>query len=145
MLTTLHTVRREALRATLARRAGNAPTTRSVADAALGIWQQIAARLEPVIGAGGVDVLFGRSLHLTGKAFPWLAAAGAKGNSAASLGSLRACLETHETQVAAAAGLALLAGFTELLAGLIGESLTDRLLGNVWLLPLAISELETTQ
>ena len=145
MSTTCHTVRREALRETLARRAGYAPTTRSVADAALGIWQQMAARLEPVIGAGGVDVLFGRSLHLTGKAFPWLATAGAKGNSAASLGSLKACFEARETQVATEAGVALLAGFTELLAGLIGESLTERLLGTVWMQPLPISEPETTQ
>ncbi len=125
--------RREAIRRTLAQRAAGAPDAGVAAAATLGTWQQMAERIEPVIGARGVDVLFGRSLQLTSKAFPWLAIGGVPGNSASSLASLRACLETREIAVATDTGVALLVTFTELLATLIGDSLTERLLGAVWL------------
>lgn len=95
-------------------------------------WQQMAGRLEPVIGARGVEALFGRALHVSSKTFPWLTVSGAKGNSAESLANVKACFEGRETSAATDAGNALLVTFAELLAGLIGESLTERLLGVVW-------------
>ena len=138
-------LRRKAIRETLAHRAGGSPNAAAVAEAALGTWRQIAVRLEPVIGARGVDVLFGRSLYLTSKNFPWLASAAVHGNSAASLASLSACFETRDTGAAAEAGFALLVAFTELLASLIGEPLTERLLGAVWVSTQPNSEPQTTQ
>ena len=125
-------LRREAIRQTLLLQTVTAHQTSAVADAVLDIWKQMAARLEPVVGARGVDVLFGRALQLTSKEFPWLKTSADSGNSAASLSSIRDCLEARDKDVAAEVGLALIAGFTELLAGLIGEPLTDRLLGTVW-------------
>ena len=124
--------RREAIRRTLLLQSVNAHQASAIADAVLEIWQQMAARLEPVVGARGVDVLFGRALQLTTKEFPWLKTSADSGNSAASLTSIRNCLEARDKDVAAEVGLALIAGFTELLAGLIGEPLTDRLLDDVW-------------
>ena len=103
----------------------------------------MADRLAPVIGARGVDALFSRSLHVTSKTFPWLAMAGNDGNSAALLASLKVRLAGQETAAAAEASDALLVNFTELLATLIGESLTERLLAPVWLPPSPESEQET--
>ncbi len=124
--------RRDAIRNTLALQTVNAHRASAVADAVLEIWQQIGTRLEPVVGARGVDVLFGRALQLTSRVFPWLKTSADSGNSAASLTSIRDCLASHDKDLAAEAGLALIAEFTELLATLIGEPLTDRLLGSVW-------------
>jgi hypothetical protein len=132
MSTTSNNMHHEAIRRTLAQGAGDAPDASAVAESTLNTWRQVAARLAPVIGARGVDVLFSRSLHVTSKDFPWLAIAGNDGNSAALLDSLKARLAGRETAAAAEASHALLVTFTELLTTLIGESLTERLLGPVW-------------
>ncbi|MDD5249307.1 MAG: hypothetical protein PHY45_09995 [Rhodocyclaceae bacterium] len=124
-------MRRDAIRETLAQRCGDAADARAVAEATVGTWLQMAARLAPVIGVRGVDVLFGRALYLTSAKFPWLAIS-EHGDAAAQLASIRARLEAHEAAVAAEAGYVLLATFTELLATLIGEALTERLLLAVW-------------
>jgi hypothetical protein len=140
--TTDNDLRRKAIRRTLAQRAGDTPDTSAVAEALLSTWHQMATRLAPVIGTRGVDALFSRSLHLTSSAFPWLAIAEGHGDSTAPLIRFRACLEVRETSDAAEASYALLVTFTELLATLIGESLTDRLLSPVWTPPPTMSDQE---
>ena len=141
--TTNNDPQRAAIRTTLARHAGDAPDASAIAEATLGIWHQMTARLVPVIGAQGVDALFSRSLHLTSAAFPWLAIAGNHGEDSATPASLKACLAARETTVAAEASYVLLVTFTELLATLIGECLTERLLRPVWAVPPPESEQET--
>ena len=128
-------LRRDAIRASLAQRAGDDPDASAIAQATLDIWQQVAERLEPVIGARGVDALLGRALYLTSRSFPWLAMTGNGGESPILLASFQTRLAGGETIAAAQAGHALLATFTELLANLIGESLTERLLAPVWVAP----------
>ena len=105
-------------------------------------WRQIAERLEPVIGAGGVDALFARALHLTSRRFPWLATNAALGNSAETLAQLAVRFESQEVSVAAAAGDLLLLTFTGLLANMIGEPLTGRLLGALWKQDTPLSRME---
>jgi hypothetical protein len=136
-------LRHEAIGTLLAQRAGKSPDAQAIARATGGIWPEVAARLAPVIGARGVDVLFARALHQTSTAFPWLQIAGDHGSGVAALDTLRTCLAGQETTAAAKASHALLMNFTELLATLIGESLTDRLLGPVWAPLLTASEQET--
>jgi hypothetical protein len=109
---------------------------------AVDIWPQIAAQLVPVIGARGVDVLFHRALQQTSIAYPWLKIAGDHRGLAA-LEGLRKCLASQEKTSAAKASHALLVTFIELLATLIGESLTARLLSPVWAPPLTAPEQET--
>ena len=135
MSTLSRNTRGEAIRETITRRAGRAPDADAIVQSTLLTWQQIAAQLEPVIGARGVDALFSRSLHLVGKTHRWLETSGVRGNGAVSLASIRSCFEGLEPPLAIDAACALLATFTELLANLIGESLTTRLLEMVWLQP----------
>jgi hypothetical protein len=90
-----------------------------------------------------LDVLFRRALHQTTTAFPWLATAVDRGGSAGPLPSLIACLSAQRAAAATEAASALLLTFAELLATLIGESLTERLLGPVWAQPSLPSEPET--
>lgn len=123
---------REAIRTTLAHRDEGAPHEGTIARTTVHTLRQVAARLAPVIGAGGVDALLKRSQKLTSATFPWLAMAAPDGNGTALVTSLEARLVDHETDTAAEAGYALLVTFIELLASLIGEPLTERLLHTVW-------------
>jgi hypothetical protein len=132
-----------AIRRTLLLRVGEAGDTGTVAANTFATWQQVASQLVPVIGARGVDALFRRSLHLTSKAFPWLALAGNGGNSASLLVSLKTRLADLETASATEASHALLVTFIESLETLIGESLTQRLLGPVWAPPANVSAEES--
>lgn len=124
---------RESIHGTLTQRAGGAPDANAVVDAVVRTWRYMAVQLEPVIGVRGVNVLFDRSLHLTGKLFPWLVHAGTLEDAADPLASLRARFASRDALEAAEAGCALLVTFTEQLANLIGESLTERLLASVWI------------
>jgi hypothetical protein len=122
---------RSAIRKTLTQRARGAPAAHAVAAAAAGTCREILARLAPVVGRQGVEVLFDRSLHLTSAAFPWLAPAGDEASPAA-LARVEASLASSGPDAAAAASETLLVTFVTLLATLIGESLTERLLRPVW-------------
>jgi hypothetical protein len=134
MLKNEREMRQAAIGKAVAARAGNAPDASDFSRAALRLWRQIKVRLQPVIGDRGVEALLRRSLHLTARTFPWLVMA-ASGNDHVSLEQIEACLAGQETSVAAGACNALLATFTGLLEDLIGESLTARLLGDVWVTP----------
>ena len=122
-----------AIRRTLAHRAGESPTAGLVAKAAIGTWHDVALRLAPVIGAQGVYVLFRHALYVTAKSFPWLAMATNEGSNTDLLAMLQARLAASEAEAAIEASNALLLNFAELLAGLIGESLSERLLAPIWL------------
>jgi hypothetical protein len=126
---------RDSIRRTLAMSAGIAPDARGVAEATLRTWGQMAARLTPVIGARGIEALFGRSLQMASAAYPWLSKAGGADDSANPLANLRASLEAIDPVVGIAGSHALLVTFTGLLATLIGEPLTGRLLDPVWTPP----------
>ena len=143
MSTTFQQMRRAAIRETLARRAGPTADSGGVALATFQTWRQMAERVEPVIGARGVEILFGRALHLTTKVFPWLVTAGAHGVGAAFLASLQTCFAAQELLIASDAGSALLTMFADLLANLVGDSLTERLLGVVWSSPKQVRDQES--
>ena len=119
--------RRLAIRRTLAQSVGMDSGAAVLAAAYFGLWQQTAGQLEPVIGARGVDVLFGRALQLTARRLPWLPT-DASGNSDAPLQVIQRCLAGRSAAEARDAGETLLLSFTGLLAGMVGESLTGRLL-----------------
>lgn len=142
MSPTINLICREMIRRTLAHHAGTTPSPDTVAEATFIIWNLVAIRLTPVIGTKGVDILFRRSLHLTAFTFPWLAMAVEYEDTPALLSSAKARLASRETSDSTEAGCALLITFTELLKTLIGESLTGRLLGTIWVSPSSTTEQE---
>jgi len=133
----------ETIKQTLAQRMGSANDARAVAEATLGTWRQMAVRLEPVIGARGVDALFRRSLLLTSRTLPWLKLPENTRDNALLLDWLQMLLASLETKEAVASSCSLLANFTELLASLIGDSLAKHLLKQVWEPASPASEQET--
>jgi len=125
---------REVIDRTLARRAGKAPDARAVAEASIDTWKQVTEQLAPVIGERGVDALVGRSLHVSSKNYPWLASAANDEKGGSRLERLKSRLIDREPDAAAAAAASalLLLTFSTLLATMIGEPLTERLLEPVW-------------
>ncbi len=119
----------------MVQRAGKTPDTRGIADATVGTWNQMATRLAPVIGGTGVHILLDRALQIASKTTPCLLLAGNPPPGAAQLDSLRACIEALDAESAVEASYALLASFTDLLASLIGNVLTDQLLDPAWSSP----------
>jgi len=99
------------------------------------VWQQVDDALTPIIGKRGVAALYGRSLYLVAPDHPWLAGLREADPSAVDQAALRALLEQQDAATAAAGGGALLRTFHELLASLVGDSLTGRLLAAAWALP----------
>ena len=99
-----------------------------IADAALATWQGFEAALAPIIGSGGVAALYRRSLYLSHAAHPWLPGVQAGALAPVEFTELQAALARRSSREAQAATDALTNTFRELLAELIGLSLTDRLL-----------------
>ena len=120
------------LPASPARRVGADASAAQVAAAAVATWQEIDAALAPIVGPRGVAALYRRSLHLTSAAHPWLAGASAGLHDAIDLAALDVVLARQDSASAAAGGDALLQTFHDLLATLVGASLTERLLRSVW-------------
>ncbi len=118
--------------APLADRVRDGADAEQVADAIVAIWLDIDQALHPIIGHRGVAALYNRSLHLTAVAYPWLAIDQPAIPAAADPSGLRSALVQQAAAEAAAGGSALFQTFHELLASLVGASLTDRLLRSVW-------------
>lgn len=95
------------------------------------ILNRISIKLEPMIGAQGVEVLFNRALYLSSKELTWIESSGDLGkvNLIASIAKQLESVGMHE---ALEACYTILVIFTKLLITLIGESLTIRLLEPVW-------------
>lgn len=110
-----------------AARAG--PESSAVAAPALVEWQRIEAVLAPVIGRRGVAAIYGRSLALTRRLFPWLPAPTTDATTGCIAHTpLHAALASRPDLESAAAEAALQQSFREVLASLVGAPLARRLL-----------------
>jgi hypothetical protein len=121
---------RDLARATLMSRAGRTPDSAAVGAAVLGTWELTAEQLTTLIGPRAVSVLLLRALHLASAEFPFLAQVAAQGNEA--LPALQAGLSERLPGEAMEIGISLIVAFNELLATLIGVSLSERLMTPVW-------------
>ena len=125
--------KREAVNATASGKPGRSdadPT--QIAAAVLAIWEEIDDALTPIVGPLGVVALYRRSLHLTAAQHPWLAGRDEGVLTDTDPAVLKSVLAQRSSAEAAAGGNAFLHTFHELLASLVGPSLTERLLRSVW-------------
>jgi len=117
---------------TLTNRSRGAHDASAIADASVVIWGEVAVALAPIIGEGGVDALFNRSLYLAAREYPWLAGALETKDSLVPVPRFWTNLQTRDANSAMAAGSLLMVIFYGLLERLIGKKLTGRLLLQVW-------------
>ena len=115
-------------RATLSAVPNANPHADQAVDAAVARWCEIDAALSPIIGARGVAALFRRSVNLQKTTYPWLAEASADAERVGDFSGLRTAFRGQTRQVGLAANQALHQTFVALLGGLIGSSLTERLI-----------------
>ena len=117
--------------APLAPQCGHLPSSVQTAQAIITAWHAIDDALTPVIGPRGLVALYLRSLHLTASD-PGLATADGLGklavNAATTPALLQALIARQSPAAAAAIGNTYLQVFYGQLSGLVGPSLTERLL-----------------
>ena len=103
----------------------------AVAGAMVRALRLLLAELEPLVGSQAIRALYTRSLHLTRARFGWAAPARDESLGEA-LAGLQRSLVTRTPAEAQRAGPALLNTLVDLLVGLIGDPLTQRLLRSAW-------------
>lgn len=103
-----------------------------VADDAVNLWEQLAAELISIVGEDGFSALFTRALYLNRPAAPWLDVGPLATQADRQFAELKMRFGEQVPAVASEANVQLLITFTDLLASLIGEQLTNRILGLAW-------------
>jgi len=116
----------------LTRLGGNGAGSAQIAEVIVSTLQDIDAALSPVIGKGGVAALYKRSLYLAAASHPPFIGLHEGAPTVLDMDALTAALSLQTGADAAGSGGALLQAFYELLASLVGPSLTDRLLRPTW-------------
>jgi len=116
----------------LANRIGSDPSSTQIAAAVLAIWEEIDDALTPIVGPLGLIALYRRTVHLAAAQHPWLAGRDEGILTDTDPAVLKSVLAQRSSAEAAAGGSAFLNTFHDLLASLIGPSLTARLLRSVW-------------
>jgi len=106
--------------------------TEKVADAAVHLWQQMATEVISIVGEGGFNSLYARSVFLSQTTFPWLAAGSLSSLPDCRFAELKTSLEAQTPAQASEANSLLLVNFTDILASLIGEKLTTIILRSAW-------------
>ena len=107
-------------------------SSQDVAEAVVAAFRGIDEVLKPVLGQRGVAALYKRTLHLASQVHPWLPAVQESVPAEMDVSPLGTLLAQQTAADACVAGIRLLQGFCALLSGLIGPSLTERLLRSVW-------------
>jgi hypothetical protein len=103
-----------------------------IAAAVVAIWEEIDDALTPIVGPLGLVALYRRTVHLAAAQHPWLAGRDEGVLTDTDPAVLKSVLAQRSSTEATAGGNAFLNTFHELLASLIGPSLTARLLRSVW-------------
>ena len=103
-----------------------------VADTAINLWEQMATQIISIVGNGGFNSLYARSVFLSQSTFPWLAADPLSPQPDHRFSELKMSLEGQMPAQAREANSLLLITFTDILASLIGEQLTIRILRSAW-------------
>ena len=122
----------ELLRQQLVKRRMAQPSEEEVVVTAIDLWEQMATQIISIIGEGGFDSLYMRSVLLTQSTYPWLAAVSLQSKIDLRFTDLKISLEGQIPEQASAANSLLLITFTDILASLIGEQLTIRILRSSW-------------
>lgn len=116
----------------LANRVDADANAEQIAAAVLAIWAEIDDALTPIVGPLGLVALYRRTVHLAAAQHPWLAGRDEGVLTDTDPAVLKSVLAQRSSAEAAAGGSTFLNTFHELLASLIGPSLTARLMRSVW-------------
>lgn len=117
----------------------------AIPDVSVSLWERLASELISIIGEGGFQSLYARSIHLTSAMYPWLTPVHPKPGTDARFAGLKKDLEGKDAVLAGEANITLLITFIDILTMLIGELLTASILRAAWgddALDTAVKELQ---
>jgi len=106
--------------------------TEKVVDASINLWETMATQIISIIGEGGFNSLYIRSVFLTQSTFPWFSASSLNPKITHRFAELKMGLEGQTPAQASKLNSLLLITFTDILASLIGEDLTTSILRSAW-------------
>jgi hypothetical protein len=98
----------------------------------LHLWERLSFELTSIIGEGGFQSLYARSVHLVRVRYPWIVPIHSSQPSDSAFASLKSCLEERDLTEGNEASVALLSTFIDILIVLIGELLTTSILRSAW-------------
>jgi hypothetical protein len=104
----------------------------AVLDVTLHLWERLASELISIIGEGGFQSLYSRSVHLTSATFPWMVSSHPWQRTDSRFPDLKISFEGRDFAEASEASITLLITFIDILAVLIGEFLTTSILRSAW-------------
>lgn len=104
----------------------------AVGDVSLRLWECLASELTSIIGDGGFQSLYARSIHLARAQFSFIPLSEPTLSIACVFANLKKCLEERDLDVACEASITLLNIFIDILILLIGELLTTSILRSAW-------------
>ncbi len=104
----------------------------TIGDVTLDLWERLASELTSIIGDGGFQSLYARSMHLVRAQFPWIVVSSPAASTASLFENFKRCLEEQDSKTACEASITLLNIFIDILILLIGELLTTSILRSAW-------------
>lgn len=109
-----------------------APHAEKFADDAVKLWDLLATQLVLTIGERGFSSIYARSVFICHASYPWLKGSALSPYGKHRFAELKNSLQGQRPEDAGAANRLLLITFTDILASLIGELLTERILRSAW-------------
>jgi hypothetical protein len=107
-------------------------TARNAENTATILWDKLAIQIIAIVGEDGFNALYMRSIFLNRRTFPWLPANALPTQTDHPLLDLKMSFEAQSPAQVREANSLLLITLTDILASLIGEQLTARILSLAW-------------
>ena len=101
-------------------------------DEAVSLWEDLAVQVISIVGEGGFDSLFSRSIFFTKRTFPWLDPDLHLPVSQNGFAKLKKCLEGQDRVLASTANSQLLVRFIGVVSSIVGDQLTMNILRLSW-------------
>jgi len=108
------------------------PQTEEPAGALILVWEKMAAQVISIVGVGGFNSLYARSIFLSQKTYAWLDDCAISAQSGHRFVDLKKCFESQPPEHSIAANSLLLITLTDIMASIIGEQLTNNILHTAW-------------
>ena len=107
-------------------------TSEEPANILINLWKKMATQIISIIGEGGFNSLYVRSVFLAQSKLPWILDGLPPTETDYLFNALKLSIEGQVPAIAREASCLLLITFTDILATLIGEQLTVSILRSAW-------------
>src|ERR1700737_4209523 len=121
-MATIETPWHQTIRTAITQRSDSLDVTQrpdATLDVSIALWERLAAELIAIIGEGGVQALYSRSIHITRATFPWIVISHPWQRTESRFLELKVSFSRRNDAEVSEASIALLVTFVDLLASLV--------------------------